>query len=94
MVAVLLLAVAATLVYEVSALNAYGHAFSRPNDFTDTQITALATSFKIFTVEKDTVTSRPLIILCAGEVFGYITHTHEQEHHLFIRCAPQTRACC
>ena len=33
-------------------LHAYGHAFSRPMDFTDAQITAVAARFEISTVEK------------------------------------------
>jgi len=35
------------------ALNAYGHAYSRPNDFTATQYDQIAKRFSIFTVEKD-----------------------------------------
>ena len=34
------------------ALHAYGHAYSRPHDFTDAQISAVAARFEIFTVEK------------------------------------------
>ena len=36
------------------ALHAYGHAFSRPDDFTHSQIAAVASRFEIFTVEKGT----------------------------------------
>ena len=42
------------------ALHAYGHAYSRPDDFTDAQITAIASRFEVFTVEKAT----------AGKVYG------------------------
>jgi hypothetical protein len=34
-------------------LNAYGHAYSRPNDFTAAQYTKITSDFKIFTVEKE-----------------------------------------
>jgi hypothetical protein len=36
-----------------AALNAYGHAYSRPDDFTPAQYAAIAADFRIFTVEKD-----------------------------------------
>jgi hypothetical protein len=35
-----------------TALHPYGHAFSRPTDFTDAQISAVASHFEVFTVEK------------------------------------------
>jgi hypothetical protein len=35
-----------------AALSAYGHAYSRPGDFSDSQIEALARRFPVFTVEK------------------------------------------
>ena len=37
----------------VSCLNAYGHAYSRPDDFTLEQYAAIGKRFDIFTVEKD-----------------------------------------
>lgn len=37
-----------------AALHPYGHAFSRPGDFTAEQITAIASRFEVFTVEKST----------------------------------------
>ena len=36
------------------ALHAYGHAYSRPDDFTDTEIASIASRFEVFTVEKST----------------------------------------
>jgi|TARA_B110000208_G_scaffold13126_1_gene16051 hypothetical protein len=41
------------LVVPTSALHAYGHAYSRPNDFTPAQYAQIAARFEIFTVEKD-----------------------------------------
>jgi len=38
----------------LDAPHAYGHAFSRPHDFTDDQIRSIAERFEIFTVEKKT----------------------------------------
>ena len=35
------------------ALHAYGHAYSRPNDFSTAQYAALAADFEVFTVEKE-----------------------------------------
>lgn len=35
-----------------TAIRAYGHAFSRPTDFTKDEITAVASKFEVFTVEK------------------------------------------
>ena len=40
-----------------AALHAYGHAFSRPGDFSDAQIAAIARRFQVFTVEKSTAES-------------------------------------
>lgn len=37
----------------VSSLNAYGHAYSRPNDFTANEYDLIGRKFSIFTVEKD-----------------------------------------
>ena len=37
-----------------AALHAYGHAYSRPDDFTDAQIAQIASTFEVFTVEKST----------------------------------------
>merc|ERR1711865_4120 len=53
----LVVAVALQLILPVYSLNAYGHAFSRPNDFTDAQYQAIASNFTVFTVEKDTAAS-------------------------------------
>eukprot|EP01052_Picozoa_sp_SAG31_P015115 SAG31_NODE_962_length_10731_cov_4.198552_6_plen_463_part_00 len=39
------------------SLHAYGHAYSRPLDFTDSQIQQIAARFEIFTVEKGSATS-------------------------------------
>jgi hypothetical protein len=54
----LLVLAAAVLISAVpgttGALHAYGHAFSRPDDFTHSQIAAVASRFEIFTVEKGT----------------------------------------
>jgi len=48
------IAIALQLILPVDALNAYGHAFSRPNDFTEAQYRAIASNFTVFTVEKAT----------------------------------------
>lgn len=44
----------------VRALHAYGHAYSRPADFTDEQIRQVAERFEVFTVEKG----------CAAQKYG------------------------
>ena len=48
------------LVQPGQALHAYGHAYSRPHDFTNAQISAVAARFKVFTVEKS----------CAQDIYG------------------------
>ena len=42
------------------ALSAYGHAYSRPGDFSESQIAQIARRFDVFTVEKG----------CAADVYG------------------------
>jgi hypothetical protein len=41
-----------SVVGPVVGLNAYGHAYSRPHDFTPAQFDSIATDFSLFTVEK------------------------------------------
>ena len=41
-----------------AALRAYGHAYSRPDDFTDAQIAEIASRFEVFTVEKSTAENK------------------------------------
>jgi hypothetical protein len=53
-----LLALAAVLPPPAAALRAYGHAYSRPDDFSDDQIAAIASRFEVFTVEKSTDTNK------------------------------------
>ena len=53
-----LLALAAVLPPPAAALRAYGHAYSRPDDFSDDQIAAIASRFEVFTVEKSTATNK------------------------------------
>ena len=48
----LLLAAAAAAAGVAEALHAYGHAYSRPADFSDEEIRQVADRFEIFTVEK------------------------------------------
>jgi hypothetical protein len=48
----LLLAVGAMELRNVHGLQAYGHAYSRPNDFSETEYVELSSRFSVFTVEK------------------------------------------
>ena len=47
-----LLTGAVAAAHVADALHAYGHAYSRPADFTDEEIRQVADRFEIFTVEK------------------------------------------